>query len=441
MSQSRFRTITRLVLLLVAGGPSPAGAEVVSLSWVESQVRDDQAAALSARVDQAKAQAQIGQSRYGLQLKGRIDASLAPGNELLEFPPGSDNPFLISGTRRFGETGAFEPVPRYGALLQADYLLYSFGRRQLDERIAKTRQAALLAQGAEGRSALIVEVRRAYVEWLGQTEMLALTAAAETQARDSIARVQALVEEGVRPMSDTVGAQLSVEEAQLKTHRAAAAVATAALELSQQLRTRLPDDARPDRSLLELTAPSELAPLQDDSAAGPSSLALTRQAAALTAKRAQRDGAPLLTAGAELGVRAQQSRVFPVYQAGLRASFPLLDSGARRARAAEQQAQVRQLSERLEDQKRAQRQAAELLSQRALALRQEVALTERLQLTARAALAQTTEAYELGEGAFEAVAAARQRLLQAEVEHLRSQLQQLRTALACAEQPECSLSD
>lgn len=309
-----------------------ASAEVVSLHDLETNAvhRRATVAAVSERSAAAKAGVRVARSAYAPAAALNIEASGSPGGRLIQVADTSGGEYLVSGSRRVGESGAFIPQARYGALLSMGGRLYDFGRTRASVRAAEAEGAAASAYEGATRMTVVQEVRTAYLGWL---EAVAIHATSERAVANAHARrqlVQARIETGVRPGSD-VGPVLYDEAlAMLDESAARGHLSEARLEVERASATVLARDAVPDTSLLEREEPF------GGASGSPGRIAIEKRGAAAraTVRMREHESSPVLSVGAEAGVRGQTFDVFPAYRAFLSLSVPLWDGGATDARAA-----------------------------------------------------------------------------------------------------------
>ena len=356
----------------------------------------------------------------------RAETGLAPGRELVEV-----HDVLVSGSRELDAGGAaFKPALRSELSLQLRATLYDFGRTAASVEASRQRQASKEAVAAVTRQALTSAVRVAYLRWLGNAELLRLSAQSVADAIARTARVQSLIDEGVRPTSDLTPASADEALARLEHVRAVANLRGSELELSQQVGKPLPAGAEPDRSLLErraVASPAAAGPLATD--ASLHALSLERQALQSGVRASEKADAPVLSGTASAGVAAQDVRPFPAYSLGVGLSVPLWDGGASRAAASVARAQVAALDARMREQEQAQRDAharAQLQADNAATL---VSAADALLAACGKRLREAEEAYTLGAGGIDAVASARAALRRAETELVLARLEATRAAL------------
>jgi len=426
--------------LLALGLSRPAAAEVVTLQALErvalggrATLDADGAAARAARADIDKAESGY-QPVVGLQ----IDTGIGPGRELVTVQD-ADHPkehYLVQGTRDLGQPGAFDPQLRSGVELQLKSNLYDFGRTGAAVDASRARYDALVAQRDVSEQAILDSVRAGYLQWLGSYALRLLAAQSAQDATTRRARVQALIDEGVRPQADLTPAQADEALAALELERARGQERAAKLELEQAVGAPLPSSAEPDRSLLGSdaaeAAPNTTTPGQSADDPGARMLAMQAHAAEASARAAEHGTNPVLSGAASAGLHAQDTTLFPSYSVGLALSVPLWDGGSSDASAASARAHAAELRAREQatrEQRRARDARAALGGDNAARLLRAARV---LLVLCEKRLREAEQAYELGAGPIDAIAQARTSLRHAQSEVVRAQLAGAQAALARA---------
>lgn len=319
------------VWLALSAFATRASADVVSLHDLETNAVHRRAtiAAATERTAAARAGVSLSRSAYSPVAALTVEASGSPGGQLIHVADKSGDEFLVAGSRAVGEPGAFLPQLRYGALLSMGGRLYDFGRTRAGVRAAEAQRVAATAEEGATRVAVIQEVRAAYLQWLEAAVIHATSERAVANARARRDLVQARIETGVRPASE-IGPVLYDEAlAMLDESAANGRMSEARLEVERASATVLANDAVPDPALLEREPPSRGAP------EALSSIALEKRGAAAraTVQLHEHENSPVLSVGAEAGIRGQTGDVFPAYRAFLSLSVPLWDGGVASARA------------------------------------------------------------------------------------------------------------
>lgn len=445
-----------LAFLLITGAlllgwiaPGLAYADVVTLETVEklalherAPLQADAAASRAARADVDKAE-----RAYLPNLGLNADATIAPGSDLFELPDREG--VLVQGTRKLGESHAFDPHVRSDLELQLKGNLYDFGRTSSAVAASRARSAAVAAERDVTAGAILEAVRAGYLRWLGSFELLTLAAQSASDAGARRTRVQALITEGMRPAADLTPAQADEALAALELERARGNLRAAKLALEHASGTTLPDGAEPDRSLLarhaattsattpssppDPSAPASLAGAPAASAVGDPvahTLALQAAAANASALAAEHADAPALSAGASAGVHAQNLTPFPSYSVGIGLSIPLWDGGISDASADSARAHASELTARgrAQSQSERERQARAALDGENAAGLLRAALE--LQSICDKRLHEAEQAYELGAAGIEPIAQARSALRHAQTEVVLARLAAVGAALA-----------
>ncbi|MEY2932809.1 MAG: Outer rane efflux protein [Pseudomonadota bacterium] len=452
MNRSSFRTLTvvspllALAPLLVLALAGSARAEVLKLEDIEGRAQRERSELVERRasIERAEAEVALAESRSGPTLGARAEGGISPGGRLVNVRDVGGDEYLVAGSKELGEAGALTPQPRYAALLSGKLTILDFGRTALGVRAAEAALGAQRATVLQAKVELVQAARAAYLDWLEahQTWQLAQRDAEVTRQRT--ASVRGLISEGARPATDATLSSYDEQLALLRQSRAARAAGLALAVLSASVQSELPKDSSPDLTVLAATtaagsgAPGAgSAPAANPPADGPDDarnsvlggLELQRQAALSAARAADRGAAPVLDAAAEVGVQGQDTRVFPVYKAGITLSVPIYDGGARKAQAAVYRADARALEARLkasEQKLRASRAAAHSRLESAAA---ELALSQSLLDTAELMLTQAEEHYKAGSDTLERVLTAQRSLVAARREVLTAQLETARARL------------
>jgi outer membrane protein TolC len=277
--------------------------------------------------------------------------------------------------------------------------IYDFGRTRAAVTAADARVSAAEAKGQASRTAIVSEVRVAYLDWLGAGLLRAVSERALGNARARLDLVQARVSTGTRPPSDLAPARYELTLAEIDDLEAKQRVGDAKISLERATGGPLTPNAAPDPSLLDRQPP------RADVGETLEALALRRQrASALAMARYYDHGtAPVLSGVAEAGVRGQEQNVFPAYRASVSLAIPIWDGGA----ASSQAARAREEAALLDAKEREHRTGVQ--AERARARSDWVGAAERLRLAeslyslAAARARDAEDRYNLGEGRIEAV--------------------------------------
>lgn len=389
-------------------------AEVVRLEELEANAVHRRASmdAAAHRTASARADARLSRSAYFPAVALGVEGSGSPGGRLVDVTDTNGDKYLVSGSRRLGESGAFVPQVRYGAMLSLGGQLYDFGRTRAAVEAAEAHGSAVRAEERATRASVVREVRAAYLGWLEAVALHAASQKAVASARVRRDLVQARIETGVRPPSE-LGPVLYEEALALLGEKATSGQLTGArLDLERAAATPLDTAAVPDGSILEREAPRGRAH------EAPSRVALEKRGAAAQAMvRVHEHGrAPVLSAGAEGGVRGQATDVFPMYRAFVSLSVPLWDGGAADSRATAARAEAAALQAEAREH-RATLASAEKRAEIDLAdAAERVRLAESLVSFATTRVRDAEARYEIGNEKIESVLEASAGLLRAERE-------------------------
>jgi outer membrane protein len=408
--------LTLLSVLIWAG---TAAAEVVPLADLEARALESRTDLRASRadVDEAQAGVEAANSAYYPVVTAAIEATATPGGELVTVDRDGTE-LVVSGTRTISEGGAFIPRPRVTMGASARGLLYDFGRTASTIRAAESRAEAASALVRSESREIREQVRATYLNWIAAHTIAREAAAAARAAEGRRQRVEGLIAEGARPAADKAEAVAAEAAAKLGAVRAEGALERSRRDLADAVGAALPPGAEPDLTMLEKPP--------GDASEGVSAVAeaLERQRAAAlaTADRFENRHRPVLSAGIQVGVRAQQTSVFPAYEAGVQMAVPLWDGGAEAAQAAAARAQAEAYGARAAA-ARAQIERAEAASREAfLRAENEIELATTLVNAAESRLRLAEDRYEQGAGSLEAIADARGSLLDARTELVQAQL-------------------
>lgn len=399
MTMSLRRLITSLSVWLVA---STSSAQVISLQEVERAAVRSTALGEAASTRAARARLDEAGTNYNPRFSVTMEGTVSPGSELAPFKLENGDTILVQGTRTLADSESLIPRVRYGAGLSMDQLIYDFGRTSAARDAARAGMSATAAEIRSAREGIIRSVRDAYVDWLKAFQSVPIAQQAADAAQARVQRVTQLMEEGAASSADLPIVQQQALGAQVQLEAARAALDDARLVMERAMNSPLPADAQPDASLLELT---------DGSSAvtqSPSVLAMEERTRALHALAESEDSADAVTVGGRIqaGVRGQDDRVFPAYEASLRVTVPLWDGGLSSARADEQVANAEEASARAQ----ALRADRDLERRRLLAAlrhaNEAVRLGEELVRSAQTGLAQTEERFGRNAQGFALISAA-----------------------------------
>lgn len=417
-----------MVVALYGAG---AHADVLRLEELERRVlaNNTHIDAQQAKLRRARAEEELARAARRPSVVARADGTLAPGGQLVTLYDQENSPFLVSGSRPFGDSDAFVPQARYSAGVGAGMTLYDFGRTARALEAARAKINAEQAGAEQVRHQLVLDVREAYARWLGADQSWRVASEQLERLETWRGAIDQLIAEGARPAADGALARFEEQRAALGVHRAVSGRDVARRALAALTESELPEDATPDSGLLETTDKAEPAPPPSET---PTTRWLERQrrAAAAGARALETRDSPVLAGSAEIGIRGQASELFPVYRLSVSLSVPLWDGGQQRARAAMQRAEADELATQLEAAERAEREQTERLRTELRVRSEELELALTMLRSAELLLSQAEERYQLGGGGFEPVLDAQRRLAEAELEVLDARIARLSALLA-----------
>lgn len=417
-----------LVLALKA---APAHAEVLRLDDVERRAlrAHPQLQAQDARIKRARAQEELARSARRPTVAGRVEGTLAPGGELVNVTSQDNNVnYLVSGSRTIDDPRAFIPQFRYSGGIAANATLYDFGRSDLQIEAARAQVRAESSSVEQVKLKVVLDVRDAYASWLQAEQAERIASDQLTRLREWRSKIDQLIKEGARPSSDAALARYEEQRAQLAALRARSARDLALVTLEASAQTDLPDDASADAALLEQSdQPASARP--DEPLATSKALERQREAALLGARALERSRAPVVAGSAEVGVRGQESDVFPAYRVSVGLTVPIWDGGEQSARAAMARADAEELSARLAQARRAESDQQRIARTQGEQSEQALKLALEVQAAAQTLLDQAVERYQLGGGGIEPVLDAQHTLADAALEVLGARLARLQATL------------
>ncbi len=410
--------------------PRAGAAEVVRLAQLEQLALRNRPALAAGAARQRAAQAEIdkAQSGYYPKLSLQAQSVMAPGRALVTVTDVNNNAWLVQGSRKLNQAGAFDPQVRDQLGLELDANLYDFGRTAAALEAGRARYASAEAEEEATRLQIVRAVRGAYLSWLSASELDAIAEQAAQEAQSRREHVEALIGEGVRPKSELSSARADEMLAKLEQERAQGDLRAAKLALAQTVGSELAASAEPDRTLLQIDMP--LQPARDD--ATQRALALQQQAANASARAQAKADAPLLTGNAQAGLSALNLTPFPAYAVGVGFSLPLWDGGSAKAGAAAARAHAEELGAQL--QQHAEQRKGELAAAR-LDASNAVARLQTAQALLQACVQRVSEAeqgYELGAATLDQVAQARALLRRAKTEVVLARISRAEAALRIA---------
>lgn len=409
-----------------------ARAEVVKLEELEALALKNRGslAAAHARIDQSEARIQTAKVPYHPTLDAKADLSASPGGKLITLPStasGEGDTYYVGASRSIDQQGAFTPIPRYEGGLAFMSRLYDFGRTAASVRAARADRDASIAGEKSERLSVATEVRAAYLGWLAADGTRSILAQSATDATTLRSSVEAHIAEGARPGAELAAARFDEARAKLDLERSENELVSARLDLEQATGVPLSPTAEPDRSLFERQPPGAApATLHPDVNA----LERRRDAALAAADAHGFAHAPVVAVTANAGLHGQQgSPPFPLYQAMLAVTVPVLDGGLESASAAlasaqanEFSAQAREMRARVTVQNRRSRANLESAERR-------LAIAEQLVAAADDSVKHAVDQHELGAGTLDAVVEARIQASRARLEVLTARVERARAVL------------
>jgi outer membrane protein len=436
------------LLLLGVCAASQARAEVVTLAALESKALANRPALQreAARAQAASADVERAASAYYPQFSLRGTADVGPGRQLLQVDAVDKNgttSYLFAGTPALGKAGgskAFNGYPRTGLELTASASLYDFGRTKAATEAARESLEASRKNREVTEAELLNAVRESYLSWLlaHQLRQQAGDALKEASARRE--RVNALISEGVKPKGELTPARADELLTRLELERAERDLEHSRLVLAHQSGIQLASDDEPDVALLQVEAT-----LPDQSffeSAQRRALVQRVKAAHALAGAQTKLNRPQLGMGLSAGVRTStqsithidprdeagnpvtpftdrsETRVFPLYGAGLTLNIPLWDGGLTKASAAAARARAEEARANLAEfelERSFAQSQAELDSDSALT---RLKTAEELVEVCAMRLKDAEDGYELGASSIDLIAQARSLLRRAQTEAL-----------------------
>jgi outer membrane protein TolC len=423
----------------VAFAPRVAHAEVVKLEDLEARAVQNRASVASARARVGGSDARIALAKvpYYPTVDLKTSAIIAPGGRIISVyttdeidkaagtaKPPAGSPYSVSGSKAFGDPGAFDPNFHYEATLTVASRLYDFGRTASSVDAARSDREAMLAGVRSEQSAVTFEVRTAYLGWLsahGTRAILAQNAADATALR---VHVEATIAEGSRAGADIAAARYQEARAALDLEKSESDLDSARQDLEQATGTALSRNAEPDESLFDREPPSA-PPSHPDVAF----LERRSSAFAASAKAHGHPYMPILGFTLDAGIRGQGYTPFPVYDAGLTLAVPIFDGGLEAGNAGVARAQANDFAAQAREAQN--KTAVQTERSRSLLARASKRL-ELAQTLVGAADEQVTHAedqHELGSATFDTVVQARMQAERARLEVLAARLDHVRAVL------------
>lgn len=363
-----------------------------------------------ARLQSARARIASARAAYSPTLNLVTDASVSPGQRIVDI-----GGYKVNAAFPIGESDAFLPAARYGALLDLRSNLYDFGRTSAAVAAAEAESRAEQADQAHGRAQSVRDVRAGYVRWATAQALWAIAQRTQLAAAESLARTRAAIEEGARPAADQTAAESGEGFAQLELERALAELESARADLGFVAASDLGAAAVPADDVLN-AVPLEPQSVELGQKARLEALREQRAAAEASAKAHDRVFAPVLSANAQAGVQGLNDKIFPVYRVGVSLLVPLWDGGSDAALRAQAQARSAQLGAQAEELER----AAQRAQARSRSLKEQadrrIAVANKLLAICRTRVSQLEAASPLGAARYAELADARNAAARAETE-------------------------
>lgn len=435
-----FPALRCLVGLWLVG--SSARAEVVSLAELEARALQSHPdiAQSTARTHETEAEMEkVQRARYP-RFNATASVTTAPGGQLLTIS-GNGGDYYVQGSAALNgdpPSGAYLPALRAGVDVSGAASLYDFGRTAAAIEAGREGHAAALASREATREQLLSGVRSAYLAWLTARELLRLSQANVDDARARRERIERMIAEGQKPKAELTPAKADELLAGIELARSQRDAKAAQLALEHIVGEALVDAAEPD---LRLLAEDARLPGADEARAS-ARRALQRRYAAekAGAEALSRQSRPDLGINATAGIRAsqqnvitfpsgtnagtdgadanRQTKVFPLYGAGVALSIPLWDGGLSRANADAARAKAEQVKAELDGLERAQDHEQKRARAEADSALERLAATVELEQVCRQRLQDAEEGYELGVSSIDAIGQARGLLRRAQTEAL-----------------------
>ncbi len=430
------RRFLRVGGALLALGAGPARADVVTLQSLEQRAlqTDGFGDAHEAKARGSEAELRKAAAAYYPQLSLRAETNAQPGRNLVSVcgvdDEGRPNDcesdrsklFKVQGARTLGEgKAAFAPLLQNRLELVATAPIYDFGRTKAAVNAGRASLEAVKAERDVEAESIVRAVRSAYLNWLTAHQLVGFTEAAARDAEERFSRISALVEQGQKPKAELPSAQSDALLTKLELTRSYGDLESALHALEDVVGDHLPVGAEPDLSLLDDTSQS-VTPYAQAADALERMIERQRVAAQRMELSYKKQRMPQLGVSALIGLRNQQSSLFPLYGAGLSLFVPLYDGGISGAMAASARAEIDFLNARLRSHARDQERAhgkAERDAEQAL---DSLAIAEQLLVVAEKRLIDAQNGYDLGVNGIEQIAEARALVRRARTEVLRSKV-------------------
>lgn len=428
--------ICSIICLVCALWASGAAAQILTLEEIEARAQRDRVELAVPRASIARAQAELAvvEARSGPTFGARAEGAVAPGGALVTVLGENDTPYLVQGSQKLTDPGAWVPRLRFGGVISGKLILLDFGRTKLGAAAARAAIGAERANLIRAKVELVQHAREAYMLWVEAHQTWQL---AERDADVAAARtvsVRELIAEGARPATDATLSAYDEQMARLRQSRAARAAESALEALGDIVQSKLPEHSVPDLEVLEVdeSESASAAPVatRQDKDATLSALDLSRQAALSAARAAERNGAaPVLDGSMEVGVQGQDTSVFPVYRMSVGLNVPIWDGGAQAAQAAVHRAEAEELDAQRSVRKLTLEREQEAARRRSRAAATGLQLSLDLLKVAEQMLTEAEDHYRSGSDTLERVLGAQRSLVQARREVLMARIETARARL------------
>lgn len=427
--RSRSGAIAALLVALTLG-PRLALAETVRLAVLERSALEHQPSSLRARLAAARAGISAAAVPRHPTLTANVKSELSPGGRLIRVVDVHGDEYRLIGSRAFGDPGALTPDFRYEAVLSLASRLYDFGRTEVAVKAAQAELQAVQQDEQAERSALVREVRAAYIAWLSAFETRQILQKNADDARSLRGIVEGRIDEGSLSEADATPVRHDEARANFELERSETELELSRLRLEQVVGVKLAQRAEPDVTLLDVRVPRPAALVVPEADA----LERRRDASFAQADAERASGRPMVSGALDVGLHGQAQTLFPVYRAGVSLTIPLLDGGLASASSEQAKSRAAELGARAADA----RSQASFERRRALLtltrVEREIAAARQVEEAAKQGLKQAEERLALGNGAAESVARARLLRSAADLELLTVRVERVRAILAVADQ-------
>jgi outer membrane protein TolC len=424
-------TARSLVLFVFAAlsWPGQSRADIVSLAELEKRALESKGLRETYAANARGAESEVAKAKaaYHPQIGFRADMSTITGSQLVEVRDAKGNAFLVSGARSLDQPRAFRPRFRQSVDVSLSQRLYDFGRTRAAVDAGRSFAQSVQADQHAVAEDLVRAVRASYLKWLAAHELARIAQGGAKDTEQERARIEALIDSGVRPTSDLAPARGEELLAHLEHRRMLHDVAAARYALEDAVGGRIERDAEPDPALLQTDVHHPPSGKPDD----PVQRSLERRRAAAHARALafRRGRYPEFGLAASLGLRAQDSVVVPLYALGLSFAVPLWDGGTSRANASAAEAEAEGIAVKMHSHDVEREQTLERAERDAENARERLAIAEQLVIVGQNGLLVARDGYQLGARPVEAVFAAQAMLRKAQTETLLAKVARAEAAL------------